>query len=282
MHDIDTVRMELEGEGEGFNYESEFASEAPMTEAEEEMLASELLSVTSEAEMEEFLGKLFKRVSKGISGAGKFLKKNAGPLAGALKGIAKAALPTVGAALGTAIPIPGVGTALGGMLGNAAASALEAELEGLSQEDREYEMAKRFVRLTGHTAQAGARRPPTMNRRAAVVAAIRDALRRMRPQQIALARARGTRFRPRPTTQVTFQDTAGAGGGSDAGFDFGVTADDAADAVTGGDLDAVDLGGADDGDAASGEYEWETPTAPGGARSGRWVRRGGKIVLLGV
>jgi hypothetical protein len=275
MHDIDTIRMEYEHEGEGFNYEGEFEMEAPLNETEEEVLASELLGVTSEAELDQFFGKLFKRVSKGVKGVGKFLSKNAGPLAGALKGIAKTALPTVGAALGSAIPIPGVGTAIGGMLGNAASNMLEAELEGLNDEDREFEMAKRVVRLTGQAAKAGARRPPTMNRRGAILAALKDAMRRMRAQQIARSRARAAHgFGAAAGTSQPSQSVAGtdAGAGFSAG-DFG-------------DFGSEDFGnedfGSDAGAPPSQEFEWESPSAAGGARSGRWVRRGGKIVLLGV
>lgn len=253
MHDIDTIRMEYEDEAEGFNYEGESEMEAPLNPAEEEMLAAELLGVTSEAELDQFFGKLFKRVSKGLKGVGGFLRRNAGPLAGALKGIAKTALPTVGAALGSAIPIPGVGTAVGGMLGNAAANMLEAELEGLNDEDREFEMAKRFVRLTGHAAKAGARRPPTMNTRASTLAALKDAMRRMRAQQIARARA------------GAMSGAAHQPGSLQGGEDF-------TDADTGAEADSANLQ----------EFEWESAASSAGARSGRWVRRGGKIVLLGV
>ncbi len=225
MHDIDTIRMEYEPEAEGFNYEGDFEGATPLNEAEEEMLAAELLGVTSEAELDQFFGKLFKHVSKGLGGVGKFLQKNAGPLVGALKGIAKTALPTVGAALGTAIPIPGVGTAVGGMLGNAASNLLEAELEGLNDEDREFEMAKHFVRLTDHAAKASAHRPPTMNRRAATVAAVKDAMRRMHARRTARARARSSRGA-----------SAGAAPPPSSFPDSGATGDAAAD-------DLGDLGG---------------------------------------
>jgi uncharacterized protein (DUF697 family) len=57
------------------------------------------------------------------------------PLGGVLKGVAKKALPFVGGALGSIIPIPGVGTAVGTAVGSAASKLLEAELEGLSPED---------------------------------------------------------------------------------------------------------------------------------------------------
>ena len=95
----------------------EFEAPGPFGEAEEIALAMELLSVASEEELDQFLGKMFKGIWKGI-------KKIAKPLGGVLKGIAKTALPFVGKALGSFIPIPGVGTMVGGALGSAVAKAL--------------------------------------------------------------------------------------------------------------------------------------------------------------
>lgn len=125
------------------------AQEGPFNEAQEMEMALELLSVSNEAELEQFLGGVFKTIGKG-------LKKIAKPLGGALKGIAKKALPFVGGALGSFIPIPGVGTALGSALGSAAARALEMEFSGMEYEQQEFEMARRFVRIAGTAAQLAA------------------------------------------------------------------------------------------------------------------------------
>ncbi|MRV74713.1 hypothetical protein GJ700_23660 [Duganella sp. FT92W] len=135
--------MEFSSEG----FPGEF--ESPFSEQEETELAMELLSVSSEAELEQFLGNVFKKAWQGI-------KKVAKPLGGALKGIAKAALPMVGGALGSFIPIPGVGTALGSALGGAISKALEVEMNEmgeLAQEDREFETARRVVRIAGTAAR---------------------------------------------------------------------------------------------------------------------------------
>jgi hypothetical protein len=144
---------EFAGEGE-YEGEFEFAAEqegegGPFTEAEEIALAAELLSVSNEAELEQFLGKLWSTVKK-VGGA---VAQVAKPFSGVLKAVAKKALPFVGGALGSMIPIPGVGTALGTALGSAVSQALEMELEGLEMEDREFEMARRFVRIAGTAAQ---------------------------------------------------------------------------------------------------------------------------------
>ena len=85
------------------------------------------------------------------------IKKVAKPLGGVLKSVAKKALPFVGSALGSFIPIPGVGTAIGGALGSAVSKALEVEYGELESEEAEFEMARRFVRIAATAAQnAGA------------------------------------------------------------------------------------------------------------------------------
>src|SRR5450830_1702159 len=85
-----------------------------------------------------------------------FFQQESGPLGGVLKGIAKQALPFVGGALGSMIPIPGVGTMIGRAAGTALSKALEMELEGLDQEQQEFEMARRFVRIAASAAQGAA------------------------------------------------------------------------------------------------------------------------------
>lgn len=134
---------------------------APFGEAEEMELAMELMSVSSEADMDRFLGKVFRKVWKGVKKVGAVVAR---PLGSALKGVAKAALPFVGGALGSFIPIPGVGTAIGKMAGSALASALEVEMEaglaGAGRDEQEVEMALRFVRLVGSAAERAARAAP--------------------------------------------------------------------------------------------------------------------------
>ena len=125
-------------------------------EEEELQLAMELLEVASEEELEQFLGNVFKSVWKGVKKVGSTIAKVAKPLGGALKAVAKTALPFVGGALGSMIPIPGVGTALGSALGRAASNALELEMESEAPADRELELARRFVRIAGQAARLAA------------------------------------------------------------------------------------------------------------------------------
>ena len=161
--------METTGNGE---------MESPFDEVEEIELTTELLSISNEAELDQFIGKLVKGAFRGIRKVGSAVGRIAKPLGGILKGIAKKALPFVGGALGSLIPIPGVGTAVGTALGSAVSKALEAELEGMDPEDQAFEMARRFVRLAGTAAkQAALAQPgtdPQVAARAAVLTAARQ------------------------------------------------------------------------------------------------------------
>ncbi|MFL5280980.1 MAG: hypothetical protein ACJ8AW_08250 [Rhodopila sp.] len=156
---------EYEGEA---NWGGEGEAAGPFSEAEEIALAAELLSVSNEAELEEFLGKLW----KGIKKVGSFVGNIAKPFAGVLKAVAKKALPFVGGALGSLIPIPGVGTAVGSALGGALSKALEMEFGEMELEDREFEMARRFVRIAGTAAQQLAQGAPDSNPLTAIEAAL--------------------------------------------------------------------------------------------------------------
>jgi hypothetical protein len=87
MHDIDTTRLEAEPlslpqetEPSEFQFPDIGEIDSPLSEVEELELASESLAVSSEAELDRFLGDLFKKAVKGIGGIAK-------PLVGVLKGI---------------------------------------------------------------------------------------------------------------------------------------------------------------------------------------------------
>ena len=163
MHDIDRTQLEASwetGEFEGGNYEFEgmSAEGTPFNEMDEMELASQLLEVSDEAELDHFLGSLFKKAAGAV---GSFLKGPIGKqLGGLIKPLVKQALPVVGGALGSVVP--GLGTAIGSQVGSAAADMFEMELEGMSAEDQEFEVARRVVRLAGEAAQQAAQTPPTV------------------------------------------------------------------------------------------------------------------------
>lgn len=159
MHDLDRIYMETAGtqdsgselEDSGELFES--SNESPFNEVEEMELASELLEVTSDAELDQFLGNIFKKFGGAIG-------KAARPLGGILKTVAKHGLPIAGGALGTVFGGP-LGGMLGSSLGSAATKAFGLELEGLSPEDREFEAAKRFVRFAGTAAKKASNMEPS-------------------------------------------------------------------------------------------------------------------------
>jgi len=141
---------ELEFANESFEFGNEFGYEFghelgnELNESLEMELAHELLNVSNEQELNHFLGGLIKKVGKGISS---FAKSSVGQaLGGALKSVAKTALPLVGKAAGTFFGGP-LGGMVGGKLGSMASNLFGLELEGLSPEDREFEVARAYVRF---------------------------------------------------------------------------------------------------------------------------------------
>jgi hypothetical protein len=158
MHDID--RTQLESHGYGFLPEmgpGEVGTlESPFQEAQEIELASELLGITSEQELEQFLGNLVRTVG---GAAGRFASSDTGrALGGILRGAARQALPVVGRAVGQWIQ-PGTGGAIGANIATQAGRLFGLELEGLSAEDREYEVARQFIRFAGAAAKQAALAP---------------------------------------------------------------------------------------------------------------------------
>ena len=120
--------------------------ESPFSEEEELALASELLNVTNEDELDQFIGKLLKTF-KGLSRT-----PLGSQLGGIIKGAAKTALPMLGAAAGNFL-VPGVGGVMGSKLASAAGSMLGLEVEGLSREDQEFQLARQLVRFGGAAAR---------------------------------------------------------------------------------------------------------------------------------
>lgn len=199
MHDIDRVQAEYWGEAEGEyedeeEYEGEYEDEEEyegesedeeeyeaeiygeregvFSEAEEMELAAELLEVSDEAELDQFLGKLLSVAGRAI---GKAIPAPTGRLiGGVLKTVAKKTLPIAGGVIGN-IVAPGIGGAVGSKLASAAGSLFGLELEGMSSEDQEFEVARRIVRLGGEAMQQASELPPAApplaNARAALAAA---------------------------------------------------------------------------------------------------------------
>ena len=206
MHDMDRTLLEfapgVDQEGENFEYveENGFEGEAggeeetadsPFSEVEEIDLANELLGITDEGELDLFIGGLMKRAARA---AGSFLRSPRGrALGGILKAAARKALPILGRAAGGFIGGP-VGGALGGRLASLAGQRLGLELEGLSDEDAQFEMARQFVRLGGAAAVRATAGPANLAPMTAAQGAMLAASRRYAPGLVPQGRgAYGTR-----------------------------------------------------------------------------------------
>lgn len=190
----------------------------------------------------------------------------------------------VGGALGSMVA-PGIGTALGSQLGSWASGLFELELESMPQEQAEFEVAKRVVGLTAAAANKAALAPPMPGvspeklARAAITEAARDyapGLFRMLKQSAGTAGGPspsglvGTRVPDMPSGMRRVPPGPGGrmppGRRSRAfGGDFWDVPEEPSDADWGA-----------DGSVAFASAGRRRPTA------GRWVRRGRRIVLLGI
>lgn len=185
MHDIDRTQLEFGSELPGFEAEQfEFEGEsegengAVFNEADEYELANELLGVTNEDELDQFLGDLIKKIGKR---GRKLIRSPLGQaVGGVLKGVAKKALPLAGGALGAFVGGP-LGAKIGSGLASAAGDALGLEGETMEQEDQEFEGAKQFVRLAADAVTKAAAASPSADPRAVAQAAAIAAARQLAP-----------------------------------------------------------------------------------------------------
>jgi hypothetical protein len=183
MHDIDRALFEGQDEstwGEVMDEESGYSFEGEQSpfqaedsyendemwgetdgETDELALAAELLAVTDEGELDQFLGSLARRA---VSAAKDFAGSSAGKAVGnILKSAARKALPQLGQAVGNYI-VPGAGGQAGQRVGQWLGTKFESglQLEGLSAEDRDLETARAFVRFATSTAQRAAAMPKSV------------------------------------------------------------------------------------------------------------------------
>jgi hypothetical protein len=102
-------------------------------------LAAGLLDVVSESELEDFLGGLVVETARN---AGRRIGADNGrALVASLRRTAEQTLPTLSVALGDA------GRSVAPGAARTAARIFGVELEGMSAEDRDFEIARRFVRF---------------------------------------------------------------------------------------------------------------------------------------
>ncbi|MCW5598488.1 MAG: hypothetical protein KIT59_05140 [Nitrosomonas sp.] len=178
MNSFESEQYESEQlENEQFEFEEAEWGEV-FNESEVMELTAELMEVTNEEELDLFLGNLIKKAGSAIK---KVVKSPIGrAVGGVLKGVAKKALPIAGGALGTYFGGP-LGAKIGSGLASAAGKALGLELETLSQEDREFEGGKQFVRFAANTVKNAFSAPASIDPRRAAQAAAAKAARKFAP-----------------------------------------------------------------------------------------------------
>lgn len=161
-YDSETDEFETDELNE-YGNEMEFEDNEVLSEADEMELASELLEVQDEAELEQFLGSFFRKIKPF---AGNFLRSSAGrALGGHLKKFLRGNLGKLTglAAQGLNAVVPGAGilaAPFAQRAGNALGGALGLEFEGLSGEDQEFEAARALVRTGGEAIKQAASMPP--------------------------------------------------------------------------------------------------------------------------
>jgi hypothetical protein len=263
MHDINRTQMESGWETGGFGetgyetyeaetypetyeaaFESSYGETGPLGEAEEMELAAELQEISNEQELDRFIGGLFNSVKKAVGSVLPPGVRNS--LGGILKGVAKTVLPMAGAALGNFV-VPGLGGMVGGKLASMAGQAFGLELEGLSQEDKEFEVNRRYIRLATDAAQQAALMPPTAPPQAIAQQAFRIAAQKHAPGLLAQTSAQT----PMPAQQLPMQQMPY----QQAGYQQQMPMQQAQGQQMGG-------------------------NARGS--SGRWIRRGRTLVLFGL
>jgi len=217
MHDIDRTQLEASegfgplpgefGSGAGHEYQEaaelgeyadyRSAGESPLSELQEMELASELLEVATEEELEQFLGDVMGAVQGAV---GRFVRSDTGRALGGLlkdsvKDLARQALPVVGRAVGQWISPDGGEP--GARIASAAGSLLGLELEGLSAEDREFEVSRQLVRFISSAVQHAALAPQSVPGRAVARTAVKRAARTYAPGLLTRLQGRSTKLWPR-------------------------------------------------------------------------------------
>jgi len=312
MHDIDQVALEdsaraptyeqededyleFAGEGEGedetayedeYQYEDEEAAETAELE-----LATQLLEVSSEQQLDRFIGDL---VRSGVGALSDFARTREGrQLAGILKKAAGRVLPVLGRAAGRAAggAVSGVtggprgsyqrtGERIGGSVGALAKRCFGLELEGLSAEDQEFEVARRFVQFARDAVRECLRRLGTGPARQVSRQAVASAARRLAPGLVTERVLDAPALQRWAVTAVNGAPAKAAAGRAPTA----VPADGTPAAAAGSRTPAAAAPGSRTPAATRPALAGTCPDCGGAgalaARGGRWERRGNAIVLF--
>lgn len=301
MHDIDQVALEdsaraptyeqededyLEFVGEDedetahedeYQYEDEDEEAAETAELE---LATEFLEIQGEQELDRFIGKLLR---SGAGALSDFARTREGrQLGGILKQAAGRALPVLGRAAGRAVggAIAGAtggsrrkyqrtGARLGDSVGAMAKRYFGLELEGISPEDQEFEVARRFVQFARDAVRECLSRLGTGPARQIAQEAVASAGQRLAPGLVT------ERVLDAPALQRWAATAATRAPASAA-----VPERRAPSAVNRNRAPAASQAGAFPARPARASTCPQCGANPLAARSGRWEKRGNAIVLL--
>ena len=149
------------GEFEAQNGEFGQDAEGVFDETDEMELAADMLSLGSEMELEQAIGKLMHSAARAVGGS---INRDVGMALGtAIKAVAQQAAPISGAPAATSGELFGI------------------EPEGLSGEDQEFEVMRRLVRFAGAAAGRAARAPRGISPRAIARSSLMRAARRWAP-----------------------------------------------------------------------------------------------------
>jgi hypothetical protein len=268
---------------------------SPLSATQEMELTAELLEIASEEELETF----FRNVADGVAQS---IGNTIGPerayaLGRVLTSFAKSALPVatgaVGATLGTmavgpatpflgpaAANLPKVGWNVGVATGTGMTKAMGLELEGMTQEQAEFETGRRLLRMAATAATHAAKAPRNVPAKKVARVAITKAVRQHAPGLLSGAGGGPRGRQPRHPRPGARQPAGGRPPGA-AAFPDGHAPDDAGggrgpeDDPSGGQPTAPDW------DEPGANGDGPEGTGPGG-HSGRWIRHDGNIVLLGT
>lgn len=297
------------------------SDEMAMSPAQEAQFAGEFMEIQSEEELDHFLGKLVNFVGKAVQGVRRAASSPQGrALIEAAKPLARSALPALGGMIGGAIA-PGIGSQVGQTIGTAASTLFETESPMMSEEEAEFETARQFVRLASGAAQNVACAPPGAPPRLVGELSLIQEFRRIprfrRPIRRTIRpfarrffgprgfRRRGFRSGFRPGFRPGFRrfPVRGPRFGLRPRFGFGVPVpvgepepapEPPGPPAPGFRWVAVPIGAPDPVPAAAPEPPPSAEPAPAASeyeysgnghsqgQGGRWVRRNGKIVLLGA
>lgn len=173
MHDLDRQQLEQQ-EGMGEYGQATGALSGELTEPQELALAAEVLEISNEEELEQFLGDLWNATKAAASSAyNSDVVRAAIP---GLKAVGTAVLPKAAGWLADRYA-PGTGGIASAGVQAAVDQWLKEELEGLSGEDREYEVARRYIRFVNDALRRTAQVPDRVPPRVAAQVVLRDAAR---------------------------------------------------------------------------------------------------------